>query len=47
VATTKQTINKNTGLNRKGNAGFKRSRYQTKKDAFNFYRRKSTGGSGG
>lgn len=47
MATTKQIINRNTGLTRKGNAGGRRSRYQTRKDAYNFYRRKSSGGAGG
>lgn len=40
-------INKATGVSRKGNAGFSRSRYQTKKDAYNYFRRKSSGGMGG
>lgn len=40
-------INKATGLTRRGNAGFARSRYQTRRDAYNYYRRKSTGGMGG
>lgn len=47
MADTKKIINRNTGLTRKGNAGGKRSPYQTKKDAYNFYRRKSSGGLGG
>ena len=47
MATVKQVINSKTGITRKGNAGGKRSRYQTKKDAYNYYRRKSSGGFGG
>ena len=45
--TVRQTIESATGLTRKGNAGGRRSRYQTRKDAYNFYRRRSSGGSGG
>ena len=40
-------IERDTGVTRKGNAGFSRSPYQTKRDAFNFFRRKSQGGKGG
>lgn len=47
MATVKQIINRSTGLTRKGNAGGRRSRYQTRKDAYNYYRRKSSGGAGG
>ena len=41
-------IEKMSGVSRsKGNRGFARSRSQTKKDARNFFRRKSQGGMGG
>ena len=43
-----QAIERRTGVSRsKGNRGFARSRAQTKKDAKNFFRRKSQGGQGG
>lgn len=41
-------VERMSGVSRsKGNRGFRRSRSATKRDAFNFYRRKSSGGSGG
>ena len=40
-------IERATGITRRGNAGGRRSPYQTSRDARNFYRRRSQGGMGG
>ena len=42
-----QQIRRVTGVTRAGNAGGRRSPYQTSRDARNYFRRKSTGGMGG
>lgn len=47
MSNLQKQIRKVTGQSRQGNAGFKRSRYQTRRDAYNYFRRKSNGGMGG
>lgn len=47
VNSVRARVRRITGQTRSGNAGGVRSRYQTKRDAMNYYRRKSTGGKGG
>ena len=42
-----QLIRRNTGVTRAGNAGGRRSPYQTSRDARAFFRRRSQGGMGG
>lgn len=43
----RKRIERMTGVTRRGNAGGRRSPYQTSRDARNFYRRRSQGGMGG
>ena len=47
MSQTQRRIRSVTGQSRQGNAGGRRSRYQTRRDAYNYYRRRSTGGMGG